>query len=314
MKRIVTVILLTTMLTALMTPFSVAAADVPWTASPAVIVMDFETMEILYERDAHTLRVPASMTKLVSALVIYQEIAAGNLTLDTVVRVGSSAHNISMDNNMQGSRLPLEEGIYLTVDTMLHLMMLPSSNGACVAMAYHIAGNEAAFAEKMNQAAKELGGRAYFTNSHGALPHYTTAFTIALLIRESIYSHPDILRVTSAVSMYDRGTVRNNTNLLIRPESEFFFPYADGFRTGTTVEAGFCLASTAYRDGRRVIVVVMGARNNDERYGDSIVLLEWGLEESARRYAQRQQEITEAPQPGRANPVRFVFEIIRNLP
>ena len=258
----------------------------PRIAAPAAILMDFETGEILFERDAHTLRAPASMTKAMTAFVIYEEIEAGRLALDTRVRVNSTAARVSTDENMQGSRLPLRHNSYITVDTMLHLIMLPSSNGACVAMAYRISGSEAAFAERMNQSARAIGMTAYFTNSHGALPHYTTAYSMGILLREFIYRYPDILRVTSAESVMFGGVNRLNTNLLIR-QSDFYFRYADGFRTGTTREAGFCLASTAYRDGRRVVSVVMGANNNQERYGDSIALLEWGLQESARRYAER---------------------------
>jgi len=228
------------------------------------------------------------MTKAMTAFVIYEEIEAGRLTLDTRVRVNSAAARVSTDENMQGSRLPLAHNTYITVDTMLHLIMLPSSNGACVAMAYRISGSEAAFAERMNQSARAIGMTSYFTNSHGALPHYTNVYSMGILLREFIYKYPDILRVTSAESVMFGGANRLNTNLLVRP-GDFFFRYADGFRTGTTREAGFCLASTAYRDGRRVIAVVMGAGNNQERYGDSIALLEWGLQESARRYAEREE-------------------------
>jgi len=294
MKRKITMVMVSiTMLAALLAPMAVTAAatDVPWISAPAAIVLDYETSEVLWARGEHDLRVPASMTKLVSAFVIYEEIAAGNLALDTMVRVSRNAYRISVDANMQGSTLPMREGVYRSVDDMLHLMMLPSSNGACVAMADHISGSEAAFAYRMNAVAQRVGGRAYFNNAHGALPHYTTAYTMAKIVREFIYEAPDILRITSAASMNDAGTTRSNTNLLVRSGSDFFYRYADGFRTGTTTEAGFCLASTAYRDGRRVIVIVMGARNNNERYGDSIALLEWGLQESARRYAERYAEM-----------------------
>jgi len=277
------------MITILLVPVPITAVttDVPKIVAPVAIVIDFETGEVLYARNEHSLRVPASMTKLVTALVVYEEIASGRLALDTMIRVSEDAYRISTDSNMQGSRLPLQEGTYMSVDRLLHLIMLPSSNGACVTMADHISGSEYVFAYRMNDVAQRVGGRSYFTNSHGALPHYTTAYTMAQLVKEFIYRFPDILRITSAVSMNDGGTIRNNTNLLVRPESEFYFRYADGFRTGTTVEAGFCLASTAYRDGRRVIAVVMGTQNNQERYGDTITLLEWGLQESARRYAER---------------------------
>jgi len=265
-------------------------APVPRISSSSAIVMDFETGEVLFERNAHVLRAPASMTKAMTAFVVYEEIEAGNLNLDTMVPVSANAARISSDTNMQGAPFPLRAGSYISVDMMLHLMMLPSSNGACVAMAEYISGSEAAFAVRMNESARAIGMTAYFTNAHGALPHDTTAYSIGVLVREFIARYPDILRITGATHVDFGGSARNNTNLLVRP-SEFTFRYADGFRTGTTREAGFCLSSTAYRNGRRVVVVTMGGANNQDRYGDSRALLEWGLTESLRRYNERQREI-----------------------
>jgi len=226
------------------------------------------------------------MTKAMTAFVVYEEIEAGNLALDTLIPISSNAAIISADINIQGATLPLQAGSYISVDTLLHLMMLPSSNGACVAIAEFISGSEEAFAQRMNDSARAIGMTAYFTNAHGALPHYTTAYSIGILVRELILRYPDILRITSATQMAFGGATRNNTNLLMR-NGDFYFPYADGFRTGTTREAGFCLVSTAERDGHRVIAVVMGARNNQERYGDSITLLEYGLNEAAQRAANK---------------------------
>jgi len=246
----------------------------------AAIVIDFETGDILFERDIHTPRVPASMTKAMTAFVVFEEIEAGNLTLDTLVRISSNAARISSDTNMQGAPFPLAAGSYHTVDMLIHLAMLPSSNGACVALAEHISGTEAAFVVRMNESAAAIGMFSEFTNAHGAIAHYTNAYSIGLLVREFILRYPDILRITGAPYVVFQGTARNNTNqfLNVRP-----FAGADGFRTGTTREAGWCLASTAYRNGRRIIVVVMNAPNNERRYGDSETLLNFGFAELARR-------------------------------
>ena len=261
-------------------PVPAQAQAPPSITAQAAIVMCYNTGDILFEKDAHTPRVPASMTKSMTAFVIYEEIEAGNLTLDTMITVSENAARISADTNMQGAPLPITAGTQISVDTMLHLIMLPSSNGACVAMAEHISGSEEAFAQRMNESAAAIGMFSEFTNAHGALPHYTNAYSLALLIRTFIQRYPDILRVTSARYVYFNGVRRNNTNLLFTT-----FPYygADGFRTGTTREAGFCLAATAYRDGRRIITVVMGAPDNPGRYGDTQRLLDFGFAEVARR-------------------------------
>ena len=252
----------------------------PNISAQAAVVMDFDTGEILFARDPHGRRAPASMTKSMTAFIIYEEIAAGRLSLDTMVPVSANAARVSSDSNMQGAPLPIPAGTYISVDTMLHLIMLPSSNGACVAMAEHISGTEAAFADRMNEVARSIGMFSEFTNSHGALNHYTNAYSMAVLLRTFIERHPDILRVTSANHVMFQGVRRNNTNLFMTTSP---FPGVDGFRTGTTREAGFCLAATAYRDGRRIITIVMNAPNNDARYNDSRTLLNFGFAEAERR-------------------------------
>ncbi|MCL2217295.1 MAG: stalk domain-containing protein [Defluviitaleaceae bacterium] len=258
-------------------------------AAQAAIVIDFDTGEILFERDAHTPRVPASMTKAMTAFVVYEEIEAGNLSLETLIPISANASRVSRDTGMQGAVFPLDAGTYHRVDTLLHLAMLPSSNGACVALAEFISGTEADFARRMNESAAAIGMWSDFTNAHGALPHYTNAYSVGRLVYEFIHRYPDILRITGAAYYVFEGQARNNTNqfLTIRP-----FEGADGFRTGTTREAGACLAATAYRNGRRIIVVVMNAPNNDRRYSDSATLLEFGFAEAARRDAARAAERT----------------------
>ena len=253
----------------------------------AAIVIDFNTGEILFERDAHTPRVPASMTKAMTAFVVYEEMERGNLTLETLVPISENASRVSRDTTMQGLPFPLAVGSYHTVDTLLHLAMLPSSNGACVALAEFISGTEAAFAQRMNESAAAIGMWSEFTNSHGAIAHYTNAYSIGRLMYEFIHRFPDILRITGAEYYVFEDEPRYTTNLLLRT-----MPYegADGFRTGTTREAGWCLAATAYRNGRRIIVVVMNTPNNNRRYGDSIRLLDFGFAEAARRDAAREAE------------------------
>lgn len=252
----------------------------PTVLAPAAIALDFYTGEILFERNAHVLRPPASMTKAMTAFVVYEEIERGNITLETTMPVSAHASRVSNSAALQGNPLFLPQGIYISVDTLLHLMMLPSSNGACVVVAEFISGSEQAFVQRMNESAAAIGMTAEFTNVHGALPHYTNAYSMALLVRTFIQRYPDILRVTSARTMNFNNSRFSNTNLLF---STFPYAGADGFRTGTTREAGFCLAATAERDGRRIITVVMGNTNNDGRYGDSRRLLDFGFAEAQRR-------------------------------
>ena len=252
--------------------------------SQAAVVIDFETGEILFEKDAHSPRVPASMTKAVTAFVVFEEIEAGNLTMDTMIEISENAARISSDTNMQGAPFPLAAGSAHSVDTLLHLLLLPSSNGAAVAFAEHISGSEAAFAHRMNESSRAIGMFAEFNNAHGALPHYTTAASMGLLVREFILRYPDILYITGSATMQFQGRTINNTNLLLRNRP---FSGADGFRTGTTREAGFSLAATAERDGARIITVVMAASSDNGRYGDTALLLEYGFEQVAIREQER---------------------------
>ncbi|MCL2388352.1 MAG: hypothetical protein FWC89_12530 [Defluviitaleaceae bacterium] len=281
-------------------PMPVRAVNI---TAQAAIVIDFDTGEILFERDIHTPRVPASMTKAMTAFVVYEEMERGNLTLDTLIPISENAARLSRDNVvLQGAPFPLDAGTYHTVDTLLHLAMLPSSNGACVALAEFISGTEEAFVQRMNESAAAIGMWSEFTNSHGAVAHYTNAYSIGRLVYEFIHRYPDILRITGAAYYVFQDEARNNTNLLIQGRT---IPYygADGFRTGTTREAGACLASTAYRYGWRIIVVVMNAQNNDRRYSDSIALLDFGFAEAARRDAVR----AEALQELQASAVNIVY-------
>ena len=263
---------------------SAAELSPPGIEAKSAIVIDFDTGETLFEHDSLTTRVPASMSKSLTAFIAYEQIAAGNLTLETQIQVSTTAAGVSTDPNMQGSRVPLQAGAIFSVDELLHLMMLPSSNAACVVIAEHISGSEEAFAELMNETARGIGMSATFTNSHGSLPNYSNAYSMAVLARVFIERYPDILRITSKTSFTLGSVTYNQTNQLLR-SGENFYAGADGFKTGTTTEAGFCLTSTAVRDGRRIIAVVMFSTGNPGRYNDSKALLDYGFAEAARREA-----------------------------
>jgi len=253
---------------------SVVRADLQ-VSSQAAVVIDFETGEVLFERDAYTRRAPASMTKVQTAFIVYEEIAAGNLSMNTMVRASRNAAQTPFERIIRA-------GTYYSVDTLLHLIMLPSSNGASVALAEHVSGSEGAFVARMNETARSIGLDASFRNSHGLDPNYITAHSMAMLVREFIQRHPDILRITSARSYSLDGVARGNTNRLIQNGAQHY-PGADGFKTGFTNRSGSCVVSTAYRDGRRVIAVAMNAPNRDVRDRDSKAMLDFGFAELARR-------------------------------
>ena len=267
----------------ILTPVTAEAANI---RAAAAIVIDFDHGEIIFEQDIHTARPPASMTKIMTAFIVYEEIAAGNLTMDTMVTISQNAARVSGGREYQGMRFPLQAGSSHSIDTLLHLIMLPSSNGACVALAEHISGSEEAFVDLMNETAASLGLWSDFRNSHGAVLHHTNAYSVGWLVYTFIQRHPDILRITSTANMTFNNNSVNNTNLLLRTRP---FAGADGFKTGTTIEAGWNLASTAVRDGRRIIVVTMNSPSNEWRYNDAHALLEFGFIEAARRDTIRRQ-------------------------
>ena len=261
-----------------------AAASGPNILAPIAVVMCFDTGEILYDRDMHRRWIPASMTKIMTAFIAYQEMEAGNLTPQTQLRVSANAARFSQDRRVEGTFVPLQQGAYITLETLLQLVMLPSGNAAAMVIAEHIGGTEAAFVERMNATAYELGMYSSFTNSHGALAHHSNAYSVAILVREFIYRYPDILRITRMQSVRFGGITYNNTNRLLNTH---YFSGADGFKTGTIRAAGWGHSTTAYRDGRRVIAVVMNTANNNERMNQSRTLLQFGFDELARREAER---------------------------
>jgi len=285
-RKIVAILLVVVMVTALV-PIATTASTGPTpqgVTAQAAIVIDFDTGEVLYARNANSRRVPASMTKTMTAFIAYEEIAAGNLTLSTRVRISANAARMSENN--PGSRL-LRAGAYYTVEDLIFLAMLPSSNRACIALAEHISGTEAAFVRRMNETAADLGIYTAFTNSHGAHDHYTTAYAMGRLVYEFIHRYPDILRITNTASRTIGGQNQTNTNRFIHNRQ---VAGLDGFKTGTLPRAGFCLQATATRGGRRIITVVMNSPNNDRRFADTRILLDFGFAEAARRDAQRRDE------------------------
>lgn len=263
-----------------------AASDNPSsnTTSPALtltsssaLLMDADTGTVLYEQNADEKRSLASVTKIMTLLLIFQVLDSGQIHLEDPVTV--SAHAASMG----GSQVYLEEGEVQTVKTLIKCIVIASANDACVAMAELISGSEDAFVQQMNDMAATLGmTQTHFANCCGldTEDHYSTARDIALMSRELTTKYPDIFQYTSIwmedithhTARGDTTFTLSNTNHLIRQ-----YPYATGLKTGFTSAAGFCLSATASKDNINLIAVVLHAPSSKERIADVKTLFEWGF-------------------------------------
>lgn len=267
-----------TLLFALLLTSTVVAATPPTPpniTADSAIVMDYDTGEVLYEKDADTMRVPASMTKVMTAYIIFEELEAGNLTLDTMVPVSNTNADHSRSSSYP-AMVPLPYGKSQSVDTLLKLILIPSASASCIVMADYISGSEAAFVQRMNETAKRLGMTAEYENSHGAHVHYLTARSQAILVREFISRFPQVLEYTSMTGVTFNGKYYPNTNKLL-PGLDYAYDGVDGFKTGTISAAGYCLSATAVKNGRRIISVVMHADDDKTRHTDTTALLDYGF-------------------------------------
>lgn len=263
-------------------------ADLPIPGPPAIpadsyILMDYHSGVTLAERDPDRPVPPASITKLMTGYVVYESLARGDIDADDVVTVSKKAWQ------MQGSRTFIEVGDQIPLETLIRGMVIQSGNDASVALAEHIAGTESAFAGYMNHYAGLLGlENTHYTNATG-LPdaeHYTTARDIALLTRALIERFPEhYSRHKEREFEYGGITQKNRNRLLWRDSS------VDGVKTGYTEEAGYCLVSSAERQGMRLIAVVLGADSPEARLDHSMALLNYGFRffETKRLYAASEQ-------------------------
>ena len=263
MKRFLALLILAALLCV-----PVRAIDV---AAPSAVLMEKQTGTVLYAKDEHTPREPASVTKIMTLLLTMEAIDSGRLSYDDTVT--GSAHAASMG----GSQIWLKEGEQMTVRDLLKAVCVVSGNDAAVALGEHLAGSEDAFVEKMNARAAELGmNDTHFVNACG-LPaggHVSSAHDIALMSRELILNHPDIRQFTTIWmdSLRDGASMLVNTNKLIR-----FYDGATGLKTGSTSSAGYNVSATAERNGMELIAVVMKGKTSDERFTDARTLLDYGF-------------------------------------
>lgn len=246
------------------------------TASSAIL-MEMTTGTVLYEKDADTARPPASVTKVMTMLLIFDALAEGKIQLEDEVTTSEYA------SSMGGSQVFLETGEKQTVETLLKCISVASANDACVAMAEYISGNEEEFVRQMNLRAEGLGMKhTHFVNCNGldAEGHETSARDIALISRELLLKYPEIHNyctiwmenITHTTSKGSSEFGLTNTNKLIRQ-----YEYATGLKTGSTGKAKFCVSATAEKNGVSLIAVIMGAEDSKARFKDAVTLLNYGF-------------------------------------
>ena len=241
--------------------------------SKSAILMDFDTGEILYSKNASEVLPPASMTKIMSMLLIMERIDNKTLSLTDEVTISENAAN------MGGSQVFLQAGETYKVEELLKGIAIASGNDAVVAMAEKVSGSVSDFVALMNEKAKSLGlTNTKFLNPHGldTEGHVTTAHDMAIIARELI-KHTSILKFTSIYEDYLKKNDGSsiwlvNTNKLVR-----FYDGVDGLKTGFTKNAGYCLTSTAKKNNTRFITVVMGAETSDKRSSDTVNMLNYGF-------------------------------------
>ena len=248
-----------------------AQAAGPEVNAKAVLLMEKTTGQVLYEEHAHDPLELASVTKVMTMLLIMEALEEGTITKETMVPVSATAAG------MGGSQVYMKEGESFSVHDMLKAIAVASGNDACVAMAEYLAGSESAFVEKMNARAAELGmENTVFVNCTGlpAEGHHSSAYDIALMSRALIQSHPDIRTYTTIwMDTLRDGTFQlANTNKLIR-----FYDGATGLKTGSTDSAKYCLSATAEREGMELIAVVLKSPTGQQRFEDAKALLNYGF-------------------------------------
>ena len=273
----------------------------------SAILIEYNTGKILYEMNAGERLAPASITKVMTLILVMEALEEGKITLDT--NVTASAHAASLG----GSQIWLEEGEVMTVDELLRAVVVASANDATVALAEAVAGSEETFVEKMNEKAKSLGLKdTNFVNSYGldADGHLTTAYDIAVMSAELIKHQ--LIRDYSTIKM---DSLRNgesqlvNTNKLIR-----YYDGCFGLKTGTTGKAGSCLTATAERNGLTLIAVVLGSPTSKDRFAGAQKLLDYGFANYS--YSEVQAKTDEfAPVPVKKGITKSVMpEVTKTLP
>ena len=273
MRKVVCLFLVLVLLVGVLPPRAAAVElDVE---GKSALLMDAATGTVLYEKNAHEKLAPASVTKVMTMLLIMEAIDSGRISWDDSVTASEAAAAKG------GSQVYLKAGETMSVTDMLKSIAVSSANDCACAMAEHIAGSEAAFVGMMNKRAAELGMQdTNFVNCTGldddpqAKDHVTSAYDIALMSRQLLTAHPDIKKFTTIwMDTIRDGTFGlSNTNKLVR-----FYQGCTGLKTGFTAAAGYCLSASAQRDGLELIAVVMGGETSQARFGACKQMLDYGF-------------------------------------
>lgn len=281
-------VLVLCMLTLPITAFAIPDMQVE---AKAALLVDADSGEILYEQNAHDKMYPASITKMMTALLTLEAVGKGTLKLDQVI---TATADIRVDLRDDGSTQNIQTGEQMTVENLLYCALVSSANESCNILAEAVSGSLDAFHARMNQRAQELGCKGtHFVNAHG-LPddnHYTTAYDLFLIAREAM-KHAEFMKIVGTKNYTVPATnlsperILHSTNYLISNWiiPGYIYKYATGIKTGSTDQAGHCLLASAVKNGRTLVSVVMGAENVQENGGlvrksfsESKRLLEWGF-------------------------------------
>ena len=278
--------------------------------APSGVLMEAQTGTVIYQKDSDTRRSPASITKIMTLILIFDALEKGNLKLDDIVT--SSAYAKSMG----GSQVFLEEGETQTVETLIKCIVIASGNDASVAMAEHICGSEQEFVRHMNERATELGMKnTHFEDCCGLTDssnHYTTARDIAIMSKELITKYPKILEYSSIwmeniTHVTKQGTKEfglTNTNKLLRS-----YDGCVGLKTGSTSLAKYCLSAVAKRNKIILIAVVMAAPDYKVRFKDAASMLNYGFSRCSLYIDEKMQPLPEVPvKKGKEKSVPLVYE------
>ena len=241
----------------------------PQVNASSYVLMDFHSGRVLAESNKDLAVDPASITKMMTAFVVFSEIKAGSLSLTDMVTISEKAWRTG------GSKMFIEVDKQVSVDDLIHGMIIQSGNDACVALAEHIAGSEEVFASMMNQHAASLGmTTSHFINATGlpADDHKVTAADVAILGRAIIQQFPEWYPIFSQKDYTFNNIKQHNRNTLLWRD-----PTVDGFKTGHTEAAGYCLATSAMRNGMRLVNVVMGTESEKARADETQKLINYGF-------------------------------------
>lgn len=251
-----------------------AAPDV---ATPSYIVMEASTGQVVCEQDADSRRSPASITKIMTLLIIFEHLKSGRIGLTDLVTTSAYA------KSMGGSQVFLEEGETQTLETMIKCIAVASGNDASVAVAEYIAGSESEFVKLMNEKAEELGMQnTHFEDCCGLTDsdgHYSSAKDVAIMSRELITKYPDVFKYTKIwMEDIEHKTAQRNFTFTLSSTNKLLkqYEWTTGLKTGSTSKALYCLSATADRDGMELIAVVMAAPDPKTRFQDAITLLNYG--------------------------------------